>query len=106
MRRLLVALTFGWLLQLSAFSGLQPPPSAPFDVVILNGHVIDGTGSPWYAADVGIREGRIAAIGKLAGAPAKQTVDAKGKVVAPGFIDMLGQSELTVLVEPTASRPS
>jgi dihydroorotase/N-acyl-D-amino-acid deacylase len=79
-------------------SVLQPPQ---FDIVILNGHVVDGTGSPWYAADVGIRDGRIAAIGRLAGAPAKQTIDAAGKVVAPGFIDMLGQSELTVLVEPT-----
>jgi dihydroorotase/N-acyl-D-amino-acid deacylase len=81
-------------------SSLQPPPRQ-FDTVILNGHVVDGTGSPWYAADVGIRDGRIAAIGRLAGAPAKQTIDAGGKVVAPGFIDMLGQSELTVLVEPT-----
>jgi N-acyl-D-amino-acid deacylase len=90
----------------------QPPASSvpasaqaaarqAFDVVILNGHVVDGTGSPWYAADVGIRDGRIAAIGRLAGAAAKQTVDARGKTVAPGFIDMLGQSELTVLVEPT-----
>src|SRR5262245_37616094 len=78
---------------------VQPAPA--FDLVILNGHVIDGTGSPWYAADVGIRDGRIAAIARLAGAPAKRTIDAAGKVVAPGFIDMLGQSELTVLVEPT-----
>src|SRR3954466_1112309 len=74
---------------------------APFDVLVVNGRVIDGTGSPWYAADVGIRNGHVAAIGRLAGAPAKQTIDAHGKVVAPGFIDMLGQSELTVLVEPT-----
>jgi dihydroorotase/N-acyl-D-amino-acid deacylase len=78
---------------------VQPAPA--FDIVILNGHVVDGTGSPWYAADVGIRDGRIAAIGRLSGAPAKLRVDAAGKVVAPGFIDMLGQSELTVLVEPT-----
>jgi dihydroorotase/N-acyl-D-amino-acid deacylase len=91
MKSILVILTFAWLLQVQA----------PFDIVILNGHVIDGTGSPWYAADIGIRDGRIAAIGRLAGAPAKQTVDATGKVVAPGFIDMLGQSEITVLVEPT-----
>ena len=73
---------------------------APFDIVIRNGHVIDGTGSPWYAADVGIRNGRIAAIGRLANAPARQVIDARGQVVAPGFIDMLGQSELTLLVEP------
>jgi N-acyl-D-amino-acid deacylase len=72
----------------------------PYDLVIRNGHVIDGTGSPWYAADVGIRAGRIAAIGRLADAPAKRTIDARGMVVAPGFIDMLGQSEMTILVNP------
>jgi N-acyl-D-amino-acid deacylase len=78
-----------------------PNVQAAFDLVITNGHVVDGTGSPWYAADIGIRDGRIAAIGRLAGAAATRTIDAHGQVVAPGFIDMLGQSELTVLVEPT-----
>lgn len=71
-----------------------------FDLVIRNGHIVDGTGSPWYEADIGIRGGHIAAIGKLAGAPAQQTIDAHGMVVAPGFIDMLGQSEVTILVDP------
>src|SRR5215471_536655 len=81
---------------------LAQPPRSPrsYDVLILNGHVIDGTGSPWYAADVGIRDGRVAAIGRLAGSSASKTIDARGKVVAPGFIDMLGQSELTLLVDP------
>jgi dihydroorotase/N-acyl-D-amino-acid deacylase len=72
----------------------------PFDVIIENGHVIDGTGSPWYGADVGIRGGRVAAIGRLGTRSAKRRIDALGKVVAPGFIDMLGQSELTILVDP------
>jgi dihydroorotase/N-acyl-D-amino-acid deacylase len=72
----------------------------PYDTVIRNGRIIDGTGSPWYAGDVAIRGGRIAAIGHLADAPARRTVDARGMVVAPGFIDMLGQSELTILVNP------
>jgi N-acyl-D-amino-acid deacylase len=71
-----------------------------YDLVIRNGHVIDGTGSPWYAADVGIQGGKIAAVSKLDGAKAKRVIDARGMVVAPGFIDMLGQSELTILVEP------
>src|ERR1035438_8338339 len=75
-------------------------PSEGFDIVIVNGHIIDGTGSSWYAGQVGIRAGRIAAIGNLSAAPRRQTIDAMGKVVAPGFIDMLGQSELTMLVEP------
>ena len=73
---------------------------APFDLVLEHGHIVDGTGSPWYSGDVGIRGGRIAAIGNLAGAPAKRRIDVAGKVVAPGFIDMLGQSELTILIEP------
>jgi dihydroorotase/N-acyl-D-amino-acid deacylase len=72
-----------------------------YDVVIRNGRVIDGTGSPWYAADVGIRAGKIAAIGMLEGAAARRTLDAAGMVVAPGFIDMLGQSELSILVNPS-----
>ena len=76
------------------------PPPAPFDIVITHGHIVDGTGSPWYTGDVGIRHGRIAAIGVLDGAPRRQTIDARGMVVAPGFIDMLGQSELTMLVDP------
>ncbi len=71
-----------------------------FDVVIRNGHIIDGTGSPWYSGDVGIINGRIAQIGVLTNAPAKRVIDAQGKVVAPGFIDMLGQSELSILVNP------
>src|SRR6266404_1882321 len=74
--------------------------AVPYDVVIRNGHVIDGTGSPWYSGDIAIRGGRIAALGNLDGASAKRTIDARGMVVAPGFIDMLGQSELTMLVDP------
>ncbi|HEX8772475.1 MAG TPA: D-aminoacylase [Pyrinomonadaceae bacterium] len=72
----------------------------PFDIVIRNGRIIDGTGSPWYSGDVGIRGGRIAAIGNLANAESRRLLDARGMVVAPGFIDMLGQSELTILVNP------
>ena len=49
----------------------------PYDLVIRNGHVIDGTGSPWYAADVAIRAGKIAAIGRLSDAPARRTIDAR-----------------------------
>jgi len=74
--------------------------AVPYDLVIRNGHIIDGTGSPWYSGDIAIRGGRIAALGKLDGAAAKRTIDAHGMVVAPGFIDMLGQSELTMLVDP------
>ncbi len=86
------------------FAATRPLPAqsttAAFDLVITNGHIIDGTGSPWYSGDIGIRDGKVAAIGNLASAPRKRTIDAAGKVVAPGFIDMLGQSELSILVEP------
>jgi N-acyl-D-amino-acid deacylase len=89
------ALLFLLILSTVAFAA-----DAPFDLVITNGHIIDGTGSPWYSGDIGIRDGRIAAIGNLSAAARQRTVDAKGKVVAPGFIDMLGQSEMTILVDP------
>ncbi len=89
------ALLSAWLLCAPALG-----EEAPFDLIIANGHIIDGTGSPWYSGDVGIRDGRIAAIGKLEGARAKRRIDAAGLVVAPGFIDMLGQSEFSILVDP------
>jgi N-acyl-D-amino-acid deacylase len=86
---------------LFAFSQSLPEP---FDTIIVNGHIIDGTGSPWYSGQIGIRNGQIAAIGVLDSDPRKQArtkiIDAHGEVVAPGFIDMLGQSELTMLVDP------
>src|SRR5438309_7935531 len=75
---------------LAAHLQLSTQTSSPaFDLVITNGHIIDGTGSPWYSGDVGIRDGKIAAIGRLSAAPRKRTIDVAGKVIAPGFIDML-----------------
>src|ERR1700736_3852413 len=75
-------------------------PNPAFDLVITNGHIIDGSGSPWYSGDLGIRGGKIAAIGNLSATPRTRTMDAQSKVIAPGFIDMLGQSEMTILVDP------
>lgn len=72
-----------------------------YDLIVRNGRIIDGTGSPWYHGDVAIRDGRIVAIGRLADATARKTINAKGEIVAPGFIDMLGQSELNILVAPS-----
>ena len=94
-------LMFSSVMPFAQSQGDAPAGSGePFDIVIVNGHIIDGTGSPWYSGQIGIRAGHIAAIGNLETAPRKQTIDAKGKVVAPGFIDMLGQSEMTILVDP------
>ena len=89
-----------FLILLLIASTLGHATDAAFDIVITSGHIVDGTGSPWYSGDVGIRDGRIAAIGNLSAAARKRTIDAAGKVVAPGFIDMLGQSEATILVDP------
>src|SRR5262249_8181154 len=87
---------------LSAFSVISvlEAQSPQYDLIVRHGHIIDGTGAPWFGGDIAIKDGRIAAIGRLDSATAKQTVDAGGKVVAPGFIDMLGQSETTILVNP------
>ncbi|MBI2620145.1 MAG: D-aminoacylase [Ignavibacteriales bacterium] len=75
------------------------PASDSFDILIVNGTLIDGTGNPWFRADIGIRGERIVAVGMLRGARASQVVDAHKKIVSPGFIDMLGQSELSLLVD-------
>ncbi len=73
-----------------------------FDVLIRGGRVIDGTGNPWINADIGIRGDRIVAIGKLTDATAKTVIDAKGKIVAPGFIDMHSHSDLLLLEDGNA----
>ena len=86
---------------LSAAHGLWSQTARQsLNIVITNGHIIDGTGSPWYSGDIGVRDGRIAAIGNLSDAQRTRTIDVHGMVVAPGFMDMLGQSELTILVDP------
>jgi N-acyl-D-amino-acid deacylase len=99
--RMVLKLAAGVLLIYAALGGWAAgtAPSA-FDLVISNGRIIDGTASPWYSGDLGIRNGRIAAIGNLNRLARKRTIDAHTMVVAPGFIDMLGQSELTILVDP------
>ncbi len=75
----------------------QPTKARAFDIVITRGHIYDGTGSPWYSGDIGIRNGRIAAIGDLSGTARRQTIDGHDLAVAPGFIDMLDQSGRSIL---------
>jgi dihydroorotase/N-acyl-D-amino-acid deacylase len=77
--------------------------SAPYDVLITHGRIVDGTGAAWFRGDIGIIGDRIAALGSLPGATARTTVDASNLIVAPGFIDLLGQSEFNVLVDGRAA---
>ena len=74
--------------------------SEPFDLLIEGGTVIDGTRSPRFDADVGLRGGRIAAVGDLRGQPARQRLDASGRIVAPGFIDAHTHDDLALLTQP------
>ena len=72
-------------------------PDEPLDLLIRGGRIVDGTGAPSYLGDVGVRDGRIERIGSLGTASAKQTIDAAGLVVAPGFVDLMGQTALPLL---------
>src|SRR5437773_5260860 len=76
---------------------------ANYDLVIAGAHIVDGTGAPWFVGDVAIVGDRIAAIGDLRNATAKQRVEASGLIVSPGFIDVQGQSEFNVLVDGRAA---
>jgi N-acyl-D-amino-acid deacylase len=91
------------LLSSSLTSGeAASPPPPQYDLLIKNGRVVDGTGRAAYVADVAVRGDRIARVGRLGRARARRVIDAKGLVVAPGFIDMLGQSEVNLLIDPRA----
>jgi N-acyl-D-amino-acid deacylase len=94
--------SFWHSLRLLALACALPLLASPreFDLIIRHAHIVDGTGSPWYSGDIGIVKGRIAQIGELSNDHASRVIDAHGLVAAPGFIDMLGQSELSILVNP------
>src|SRR5580698_6518718 len=81
------------ILGLSVLAAMSPAAAAEpaYDIILRHGRIIDGTGAPWYYADVALRGGRIAAIGRFAG-EASQEINARGLFIAPGFIDMMGQT--------------
>jgi N-acyl-D-amino-acid deacylase len=84
---------------------LTPPLEAQveaYDIIIMNGRIVDGTGNPWFYGDVAIRGDRVIKVGRAGAGRAKRRIDARGMIVAPGFIDMLGQSELSLLIDPRA----
>lgn len=80
----------------------QSVQAQSYDVIITNGKIIDGTGNSWYYGNIGIVNGKVAAIGKLENTQAKKTIDAKGLIVAPGFIDVHAHIEGGELTTPTA----
>lgn len=73
------------------------------DVLITNGRILDGSGNPWFRADIGIRGGRVVAIGNFPSASAARTIDARGSVVSPGFIDMMGGASLPLILDRTSA---
>ena len=85
-----------------ALAGALAAQPASYDLLITHGRVVDGTGGPWYYADIGIRGDTIAAIGDLAGASAAATIDAHGLVVAPGFLDIHTHARRGIFTVPTA----
>src|SRR5881398_1321958 len=99
--RMPVALASLTMLVISSLPGVSSRTApADYDLIIRNGRVIDGTGRPGFNADVAIKGDRIVRVGNLRGAPAKRVIDARGQIVAPSFIDMLGQSETFLLIDP------
>lgn len=91
------------LLLAACATGGRAALEPPYDLLIVHGRIVDGTGNPWYYGDVAIRGDRIARVGPgLEHLSARRVIDAHGMVVAPGFIDMLGHSEYTLLSQPQA----
>ena len=91
----------GWIFLLfPTFASAQRPD---YDFIISGAHIVDGTGAPWVAGDIGLAGDRIVAIGDLSKASARKRVDGQGLVVSPGFIDVQGQSEFNVLVDNRAA---
>lgn len=100
MKRLVTALAIVLVAAL-----MTPPLEAQveaYDLIIMNGRIVDGTGNPWFYGDVAIRGDRIVKVGRIGPGRAARRIDASGMIVAPGFIDMLGQSELNLLIDPRA----
>ncbi len=101
---LLRALGLKSLLLAFLFVSSARSQSPPYDILFTDAHVIDGTGNPWFLADVAIFDGKIAAIGSLKNHPAKRTIDAKGLTLTPGFIDMMSGTTLPLLLDPASAQ--
>src|SRR5512132_3871540 len=94
--------TCGWMTTV-LLAGLVCHAQTPYDVILRNGRIVDGTGAPWYRGDVGVRAGKIAAIGRLDVAGSTRVIDVRGMVIALGFIDMMGQTAAPFLKDRRAA---
>jgi len=101
MRTYLQAVLAAFVIAATAVTWLHGQEPA-FDLIVRGGRIVDGTGNPWFAGDVGIRGDRIAAVGQLTAARARREIDARGLVVAPGFIDMHTHSDQPLLDDGNA----
>lgn len=104
MKRMIAACLVSALLLSLPMEGLTQQPS--YDVVIKGGRILDGTGNPWFAADIAIKDGKIAAIGNLAAASASRTIDARGLYVTPGFIDIHSHADEGLGMSATKTNPN
>ncbi|MBZ5516045.1 MAG: D-aminoacylase [Acidobacteriia bacterium] len=90
-------------LALAGWIGARVAAPAPeYDLLIINGRILDGSGGPWFQGSVAVKDGRIADVGRLPHATAREVIDAQGLVVAPGFIDLHAHSDYTLLVDGKA----
>jgi N-acyl-D-amino-acid deacylase len=102
MTRVLTSVMMGGVMLAAPAARAQSPAPPDFDLVLAGGRIVDGTGAPWFRGDVGMKDDRIAAVGDLSRAQARRRIDVRDHVIAPGFIDMLGQSEMTLLADNRA----
>jgi len=85
---------------ITSCSTTQPPTRPAFDLKITNARILDGSGSPWFRGEIGVRGDTIVAVGDLRDRSAATTIDARDQVVSPGFIDLLGWSQTTAIEDP------